>query len=598
MSADPPASTAQDYTAIGAASSPVFSCDGRTLFHLRDAGLAQVWALEMESGRSQPLTAHDERVALLRRAPGDDCLIYGIDAGGDERQQLWLLQDGRSRRLTDAPGVIHGFGAWSPDGDRISLTANDRDAAHFDVLVMDPATGARTRLFQGTHEAAAAAWHPDGNRLIVMQDRNSGDMRPMVLHLDGIVQPVPRAAPARYASLRWTADGTALMGLTDAGRDTMALCHIDPATGEAAPVFAPPGRDVEAWALSPGGALLATVENDRGYALLRVGPVDGERPVAAGLPRGVVSDPAWSPDGATLAMAAASPTEPPSLWMWRDGAVRPLWCPGCALPVQEFGLVEWDSLDGRPVPGWLAMPPGPVPPGGHPAVVWVHGGPASQTRANFRPDMQALLAQGYAVLMPNVRGSTGYGRAAMESDDREQRLLSVHDLAAGGRWLAARPDIDPARIAVMGQSYGGYMVLAAITEHPELWRTAIDLYGIADFGTLLASTGAWRRAHRADEYGDPVHHRALFDRISPIRHVDRIRAPLLVLHGRRDPRVAFSESEQIVAALRSRGKPVQFEAFEYAGHGFVRPDDRRRVYAAVAGHLARTMPISRPSPAA
>jgi len=603
MTADLPASTSpafgpHDYTAIGAASSPVFSCDGRTLFHLRGAGLAQAWALRIEDGQSWPLTDHDEKVALLRRAPGDDRLIYGIDAGGDERQQLWLLENGQSRPLTDAPGVIHGFGAWSPDGSRVSLTANDRDEAHFDVLVMDPATGERTRLFQGTHEAAAAAWHPDGDRLIAVLDKSSGDQRPMILNLDGAVQPVPRAAPARYASLRWTADGAALMGLTDAGRDEMALCRIDPATGEAAPVFAPAGRDVEAWTLSPGGALLATVENDRGYALLRVGPPDGERPEVAGLPQGTVSDPAWSPDGTALAVAAASPTEPSGLWLWQDGTVRPLWRPDCALPVQDFSLVEWDSPDGRTIPGWLAMPPGPVPPSGHPAVVWVHGGPASQARAAFRPDTQALLAQGYVVLMPNVRGSTGYGRTAMESDDREHRLLSVHDLAAGGRWLAARPGIDPARIAVMGQSYGGYMVLAAITEHPELWRTAIDFYGIADFGTLLASTGPWRRAHRADEYGDPVRHRALFDRISPIRHADRIEAPLLVLHGKRDPRVAFSESEQIVAALRSRGKPVQFEAFDYAGHGFVRPDDRRRVYAAVAAHLARTMPVSRPSPAA
>ena len=574
-----------DYTAIEAASSPAFSCDGRTLFHLRGAGLAQVWALRIEDGQAWPLTDGDERVALLRRAPGDDRLIYGIDAGGDERQQLWLLKNGQSRPLTDAPGVIHGFGAWSPDGSRISLTANDRDEAHFDVLALELATGGRTRLLEGTHEVAAAAWHPDGDRLIVVADRNSGDQRPIILHQDGAVQPVPRAAPARYASLRWTADGAALMGLTDAGRDHMALCRIDPATGEATPVFAPPGRDVEAWALSPGGALLATVENDRGYALLRVGPAEGERPVATGLPRGVVSDPAWSPDGGALAVVAASPTEPPGLWLWRDGTVRPLWRPACALPVQDFELVEWQSPDGRTVPGWLAAPPGPAPAAGHPAVVWVHGGPASQSRATFRPDMQALLAQGCAVLMPNVRGSTGYGRAAMESDDRERRLLSVHDLAAGARWLAVRPGINPARIAVMGQSYGGYMVLAAMAEHPALWRAAIDFYGIADFGTLLASTGPWRRAHRAYEYGDPVRHRALFDRISPIRHVDRMEAPLLVLHGKRDPRVAFSESEQVVAALRARGKPVQFEAFDYAGHGFVRPDDRRRVYAAVAAHL-------------
>ena len=207
--------------------------------------------------------------------------------------------------------------------------------------------------------------------------------------------------------------------------------------------------------------------------------------------------------------------------------------------MRAFGLVEWTSFDGLAVPGGSRCRTGRRRTAGWPAVVWVHGGPAAQARADFRADMQALLAQGYAVLMPNVRGSTGYGRAVMDADDVEKRLDSVHDLAAGRAWLAAQPGIDPARIAVMGQSYGGYMVLAAVTEYPELWRCAIDFYGIADFGTLLAATGPWRRAHRAAEYGDPVRHRALFDRISPIRHVDRIRVPMLVLHGTRDPRVAY-----------------------------------------------------------
>jgi dipeptidyl aminopeptidase/acylaminoacyl peptidase len=199
--------------------------------------------------------------------------------------------------------------------------------------------------------------------------------------------------------------------------------------------------------------------------------------------------------------------------------------------------------------------------------------------------MQALLAQGYAVLMPNVRGSTGYGRARLESDDRELRLDSVHDLAAGRHFLAAQPGIDPQRIAVMGQSYGGYMVNAAITEYPELWKAAVNFYGIADFVTLLDATGPWRRAHRSEEYGDAVRHRALFDRISPIRHIDRVRAPVLLLHGSRDPRVPFGESEQMEEALRLRQRKVAFETFDYAGHGFVRPDDKRRVYRAVADWL-------------
>ena len=579
MTSDP-----ASYTALDAAGSPAFSTDRQTLFHLRGSP-PQLWSLDLATGMSQALTRHEDAVAAFRRAPGDDRIIYGVDAGGDERQQVWLW-DGAPRALTHAPGVIHRLGGWSPDGTRVAITANDRDEAHFDVLFLDPATGVQTRLHHGTHEASLGGWHPSGTRLAAMTERSTYDVRPFVLDAaTGQADSLPRTGPARYAALRW--DGDTLMGLTDAGsRDHMALCRLD-GDGAPTPVHAP-DRDVEAWAFAPGTRLLATIENNGGYALLRVGPIDGERPIVDGLPRGVVADPAWSPDGRRLAVSASSPTEPPGLWVWESGQVRPVWRPDCLLPTVPFRLVEWDS-DGRRIPGWLALPPGPAPSAGHPAVVWVHGGPAWQTRANFRPDMQALLAKGCAVLMPNVRGSSSYGRASMASADRERRLDAVADFAAAAHWLRAQPGIDPARIAVMGQSYGGYMVLAAITEHPELWRAAVDFYSISDFGTLLDGTGPWRRNHRAEEYGDPVRHRALFDSISPLRHVNRIAVPLLVLHGKRDPRVPFSESGQLVAALQARGKPVQFEAFGDAGHGFVRPDDRRRAFAAVADFLERTL---------
>lgn len=572
-----------DFTRIDAAASPAFSMDGAWLFHLRGAGQQQVWAVGVDGRGATQLTGHDDRVSLLRRAPQDDRLVYAVDAGGDERHQLWLLNGEQARRLTEQEDVIHGMGAWSADGARISLTANNRDAAHFDLMSMEVATGAVTRLMEGRHEATAGGWSTDG-RLVAVQDRDSGDQRPLVLGAEGPTF-VPRAAAARYASLRW--DGSGLLGLSDAGMEGgfMGLAGIDPAAGTVTPEYAPAGRDVEAWSLSSSG-LLATVENDRGYGLLRVGKRGGDRPLVKALPKGVVSDLAWSPDGASLAFAASTTTRPAGLWVWRRGAVRAVWEPAATMAFRRFELVEWAGHDGRAVPGWLARPEGEAPASGWPAVVWVHGGPASQARGAFRPDMQALLAQGYAVLMPNVRGSTGYGRAAMESDDVERRLDSVHDLAAGRRWLAEQPGIDGARIAVMGQSYGGYMVLAAITEYPELWRCAIDLYGIGDFGTLLEATGPWRRAHRAAEYGDPVRHRALFDRISPLRHLERATMPLLVLHGKRDPRVAIGESEQVVGALRRLGRTVVYETFDHAGHGFVRAADKARVYRAVADFLA------------
>jgi dipeptidyl aminopeptidase/acylaminoacyl peptidase len=584
----------ENYTHIGSASAPSFSRDGGTLFHLRGSGLAQIWALDLASGESRQLTHHDEKVAMIRRAPQDDRIIYGIDAGGDERQQLWLLENGQSAPITEEPAAIHDFGGWSPDGTHITYAANDRDEAAFDVIIRPLGGEALQRLYEGQGQINVTGYSPDGRRVSLILDRSSLDQTMLLLDVvGGGHHEVPRQGQTRYQSVRWATDESGqLLCLTDAGgRAFMALCRLDPGAGTTTPIYEAAGRDVEAWALSSDRALLATVENDRGYAALCVGPLGGERPVVEGLPHGVVADLAWSVDGTKLAFAVSTPTLPSGLWLWEKatGKARPVWQPD---PLKEagidpasfrdFSLVEWTSFDKARIPGWLARPAGKAPAGGWPAVIWVHGGPVGQTRANFRADMQMLLAQGYAVMMPNVRGSSGYGRPYIMADDQEKRLDSVHDLAHGREWLARQPDIDPSRIGVMGQSYGGYMVNAAITEYPEMWKAAINYYGIADFVTLLERTGPWRRDHRAHEYGFPDQHAALFDRISPIHHVGKVRAPVLYLHGNRDPRVPINESEQIVEALRLHQKRVRYEIFDYAGHGFIRPDHKRRVYSTVA----------------
>ena len=578
------------FASLGAAAAPTFSCDGWTLYHLRGMGTPQPWTMDVHGGSARELVQTNEKTAFLRRAPGDDRIIFGIDAGGDECQQLWLWVNGSATALTAAPGANHDFGAWSPDGTQFAYAANDRDEAHFDVLVR-PVSGPPERLFLGTHQLAVAAWHPAGGRLLLLADEAEGDQLLMVLSLaDGAVRTIPHNRPTAFKSMRWTKAGE-LMGLSDGGGEFLALCRVDEATGDLTIVADAPGRDVEAWSLSSGDALLATVENDRGYAVVRVGPPAGERSVVTGLPQGVAGELAWSPDGRTLALSASGPVTPPGIYLVdaATNVAQPVWVPDAPADLVPFELVKWVSFDGRETPGWFARPVGTMPATGWPVVVWVHGGPAGQTRANFRADMQMLLAQGYAVLMPNVRGSTGYGRTATASDDVHARLDTVHDLAAAHGWLIVQPGIDPARIGIMGQSYGGYMVLAAIGEYAALWRTAIDYYGIADFATLLAETGPWRRAHRSREYGDPVADAALFARISPIVQAEAITAPLLVLHGTRDPRVPYLESEQITAALRARAHQVEFETFTYAGHGFIRPEDRARAYALVADFLRRTL---------
>jgi len=572
-----------DFAAVESAGPAVFTRDGGTVLFLRGAGLAQIWALDLETGAMRQRTFHDEKVAMIRRSPVDDRVIYGIDRGGDERQQLMLLDPPRA--LTADHGVIHDWGGWSPDGTRIAYTANARDEAHFDVFIQDVETGDRSCLWDGTGIVAVAGFRPDGAALAVLEDRGYGDMSLLLLDVaTGTAARFPQPSGTAYLSVRWTSDGGALMALTDhGGGNFLRLCRLDPDSGGVTPVYAAPNRDVEAWALSPDGTLLATVENDHGFGLLRVGPMDGDRPPIEGVPCGVAGDLAFSPDSRSLVFTASAPAEPSGLWLWQDGVARALWQPEAPPGCVDWDLVGWMSLDDRFIPGWLALPPGPVPAGGHKAVIWMHGGPVGQTRPAFRPDIQMLVAQGFAVLMPNVRGSSGYGRAFAESDDREKRPDCVTDLALGRHWLAEHPAIDAERIGIMGQSYGGYMVNAAVTEHPDLWKAAVCYYGIVDFVTTLAGTGSWRRSHRAAEYGDPD----LFARISPIHRVDRIRVPMLVAHGERDPRVPIGESEQLVAALRARQQPVTYLTFDYAGHGFIRPDDKRRIYAAVAAFFAR-----------
>ncbi len=241
------------------------------------------------------------------------------------------------------------------------------------------------------------------------------------------------------------------------------------------------------------------------------------------------------------------------------------------------------SFDGLDVPTFLYTPRGLRAGERAPVVVWVHGGPEAQFNPYFSAVIQFLVGHGYVVAAPNVRGSTGYGKRFSHLDDVEHREDSVRDLAAVNRWLRARPDVHPDRIAVLGGSYGGYMVLAALTLDPDLWAAGCDIVGIANFRTFLERTASYRRALREAEYGSLARDGELLDRISPIHHVDRIRAPLFVIHGANDPRVPVSEAEQIVEALRARRQRVEYIRFENEGHGIFRRENRVRAY----GELVR-----------
>jgi dipeptidyl aminopeptidase/acylaminoacyl peptidase len=576
--------------AAPAATAPSYAADGRLYFLCDAGGSAQVWELPADGGPARPRSEHRDAVAFVAGSPVDGGAVFGRDQAGDERIQLHVLPaEGAARALTSDPSTIHGWGAFSPDGLHVAVTANSRDPAHTDPCMIALATGQVTRLLevQGPHELPC--WHPDGRSVTLSTAPETFRSDLIQVPLAGSpATPVTRADGAwRHMSPRWRKDGSGFWLLCDREKEFLGVAFQQP-EGSPRFLFTPQG-DVEKLEVSPDQARLAVVVNTGGYSRLHLLDAEtGAMLEAPAYPPGVITKITWRPDGEAVAFDLARPTHPSTLWLHEAGSpdARQIFAAaeapaGC----HDWSLVSFPTFDGLDLPAFLALPEGQPPVGGWPALVWVHGGPASQALPNWRPDLQLILSLGIAVLVPNVRGSTGYGRAYAALDDREKRPDSVRDLAAAHAWLAGQERFDTKRIAIMGQSYGGWMVLSAVTEQPDLWALGIDYYGIARWKTFFERTGPWRIGHRAAEYGDPVDDAALLESLSPLHKADQIICPMLVAQGMTDPRVPPHESQQIVDALRHRNVPVEYITFSDEGHGFLKRDNRRTVYLGVADFL-------------
>jgi dipeptidyl aminopeptidase/acylaminoacyl peptidase len=316
------------------------------------------------------------------------------------------------------------------------------------------------------------------------------------------------------------------------------------------------------------------------------------------MPEGVLGGFEFSPDGTCFAFTLTGPNRNPDVWLvdLPDGEPRRFTRSSTAgIPPFTFRrpeIVRYPSFDGREIPA-LFYEPGEASADSPaaPVVVNVHGGPESQSRPLFAPVTQYLLERGYAVFAPNVRGSTGYGKSYTHLDDVYLRMDSVKDLAHAAAWLRGW---GHERIAVMGGSYGGFMVLAALTEHPELWTAGVDIVGIANMVTFLENTGSYRRALREPEYGSLERDREFLESISPIHKAEEITAPLMVIHGKNDPRVPVGEAEQIVEKVRESGGAAEYLLYEDEGHGLAKLKNRLDAYPKIVAFLDENLARNEP----
>jgi dipeptidyl aminopeptidase/acylaminoacyl peptidase len=576
------------YLKIRAAHGATWSPDGRRIAFLTNiTGVTQAWELPVEGGWPEQLTFHEERVSGVHYSPTENKLLYSMDVGGNERSQLFLLRGGEEWDLTRAPEAIHYFGGFSPDGERIAYTATRRNGTDFDVFVQDLPDGEPETVWETSGYHTVSGWAPNASFLVVSRHHSNlnNDLYRLDLTSGEATLLTPHEGEARFGGARVTPNGESIFLATDRDGDFARLARLDLSTLELEHLT-PDDWDVEEVELSEDGRWLAVSRNFEGYSDFMLFSGKGRRVPEPEMPEGIVGGFEFSPDGERLAFTLTGPNRNPDVWVvdLPDGEARRLTRSSTAgIPLRTFRrprVVRYPTFDGREIPAFFYEPE--TSPENAPVVVNVHGGPESQSRPLFAPVTQYLLGRGYAVFAPNVRGSTGYGKAYTHLDDVYLRMDSVKDLAYAAEWLR---DKGHERVAVMGGSYGGFMVLAALTEYPELWTAGVDIVGIANIVTFLENTGSYRRALREPEYGSLERDREFLEFISPLHKAEEITAPLMVIHGKNDPRVPVGEAEQIVEKVKKNGGAVDYLLYEDEGHGLVKLKNRLDAYPKIAAFL-------------
>jgi dipeptidyl aminopeptidase/acylaminoacyl peptidase len=626
----------------------VFDVDpeGRILAGNDESGSMQLVEIAPDGTRTQ-LTALPSRCSG-RYVPGTRLVVVQHDNGGDERTQLSLLDlapsDGSAASSPAGPALPDSRPAATPlpvhlpatlealtplvhdpehkhdladvsAGSVVFLT-NRRDGVDFDLVVHDLATGTETTLYDGGgYLAAAVASHDRRSVAITVLSSRPRSTQILVADGDGDSTTALTAPDehAHHAQVAWTTGDDALVMASDHDREFAAVVRVRPAEANSPEDTGSPDdtvwqtlveaddHDLEV-VLSPDGTAMVVGHHQDGVTTLAVHEPDGTHRCDVALPDAGVPTVVWAPDSSRFAVHLTTSGDPGSVHLVDaatgaattvvDGRAEiPVGLPISLPTVHRVPTPDGEQIPCfvyRPAPADVAANAGAGAALDGASVLVIHGGPEAEAARLFSPIIQALAAAGFTVLVPNVRGSAGYGKRWVSLDDVDKRLDSVADLAALQAWLPEL-GLDPARSALWGGSYGGYMVLAGTTMQPDLWAAGVDIVGMSSLVTFLENTSEYRRAAREREYGSLEHDRDLLTAASPITYLEQLRAPLFVIHGANDPRVPLSEAQQIAAALADRGIRHELRVYDDEGHGLAKRANRKDAYPAAIEFLAEIL---------
>ncbi|CAM3816299.1 alpha/beta hydrolase family protein [Roseateles saccharophilus] len=563
---------------IGGAS---FSADeSRILFHSNETGIYNVYAMPVGGGKPQQLTdSKTDSHYAVGFFPGDDRFLYTRDKGGNELNHLYVREPGGSERdLTPGDKLKARFAGWSGDDTAFYVGTNERDERFFDLYRYDAKTYARTLVFKNEAGWEVAEVSRDGRWLALAKVNTTADSDVHLADLKSgeIKHITPHQGVAQYAPQDFTPDNRELLMTSNDGGEFARVVAYDLATGKTRDVERA-DWDVEYTSFSKDGRHRVTGINVDASIALRLYS-DGKPVALPKLPGGEVRGVAFSRSGKRMAFYVNGDRSPNNLFVADVGssaAPRQL-TQSLSKDIDPNELVDasiarFRSFDGMVIPSVYMVPKEASPTHKVPAIVWVHGGPGGETMRGYSALMQYFVNNGYAVLGINNRGSSGYGKSFNTADDGRHGREPLWDCVEAKTFLAGTGVIDPERIGIVGGSYGGYMVLSALAFRPEAFKVGIDIFGVANWiRTLESIPPYWESFRQAlyQEIGDPVKDRERLMATSPLFHAGEIRKPLMVVQGANDPRVIKPESDDIVAAVKKNGVPVDYLVFDDEGHGF------------------------------
>jgi dipeptidyl aminopeptidase/acylaminoacyl peptidase len=604
------ASRIQQYQNTRSASFADWLPDGQgILISTRFGNTAQLHTVLNPGGSRNQLTYFDEPVngGTFSPSPTYNGFLFTKDTGGNEFAQIyWYDMTARQYRLL-SDGKSRNFGIrWSNKGDAFAFSSNVRNNTDFDIYVADmkTPTTATLKIDKGTGYWSVAEWSPDDTKLLVVQYLSSTKSNSYIFDMQSnVLKQINEAAEeAVFQANAWDAGGSKVYLIGNGGGEFNMLKQYDVASGKIENITQSIPWDIEEFTTNRQKTKAAFTANEDGYSqLYLLDMVTNTFTKVPALPIGQIYALNFNPTGTELAMVLNTTDTPGDVYTlalasskitrWTTSEVG-------GLDTRKFPKPElihfetFDEVDGAPrmIPAFVYRPQntqGPLP-----VVISIHGGPEGQHVPYFS-SFYAFLANemGIAVIAPNVRGSSGYGKSYLKLDNGFNREDSVKDIGKLIEWIAKNQEFNRSRLAVYGGSYGGYMVLSAMFNYSDRLKCGVDIVGIGNFVTFLQNTEAYRRDLRRAEYGDerePKMREYLLS-ISPSEHVDKIKKPLLVIQGANDPRVPASESEQMVNSIRKNKGVVWYMLAKDEGHGFRKKENRDRMTEAIALFLKQNL---------